>query len=61
MERKFKTQNPTHRLVAKQESLLLIEELEKSSTTENKIHPEVVVSILERIKYLPFEGVPKMI
>ena len=37
------------RLVAKQESLLLIEELEKSSTTENKIHPEIVVSILERI------------
>ena len=55
MERKFKTQNPTHRLVAKQESLLLIEELEKSSTTENKIHPEVVVSIYN------FYQVPKMI
>ena len=35
------------RLVAKQESLLKIEELEKSSTTENEIHPEIVVSILE--------------
>ena len=35
------------RLVAKQESLLKIEELEKSSTTENEIHPEIVVRILE--------------
>ena len=33
------------RLVAKQESLLKIEELEKSSTTENEIHPEIVVQV----------------